>query len=143
MRRLAVALAGLALAACSPGEAPVAPEAAVTAEMPAAVQPEAPPSTNIIPPQSADAPPPNTFTDMSPTDSTPACRRGLIEKGLNAAELEIMLGPMAGVCPNTGIDEKRIRDILANIWTQAGCRAHSPAEVAKTLESGACGGDAG
>lgn len=112
-------------------------------EAPAAAQPEAPPSTNVIPPQSTDAPPPNTFTDMSPTDSMPACRRGLIEKGLNEAELEIMLGPMAGVCPNNGVSEGRIREILNTIWTPAGCRQHGPIEVAKALDSGACGGDAG
>jgi hypothetical protein len=80
---------------------------------------------------------------MSPTDSMPACRRGLIEKGLNELELEIMLGPMAGVCPNNGVSEGRIREILNTIWTQAGCRQHGPIEVAKALDSGACGGDAG
>lgn len=142
MRRLATGIAALALTACSPDEAPYEP-AAVSSEAPAAEQPEAPPPTNVIPPQSADAPPPTTFADMSPTDSMPACRRGLIEKGLTEAELEIMLGPMAGVCPNNGVSEGRIREILNTIWTPAGCRQHGPIEVAKTLDSGACGGDAG
>ena len=80
---------------------------------------------------------------MSPTDSMPACRRGLIEKGLSEAELDIMLGPMAGVCPNNGVSEGRIREILNTIWTPAGCHQHGPIEVAKALDSGACGGDAG
>lgn len=139
--RLLASVAAVALAACSPGEAPDEP-VKVSSEAPA--QPEAPPTANVIPPQSADqTAPANAVADMSPTDSMPACRRGLIEKGLNEAELEIMLGPMAGVCPNTGVSEGRIREILNTIWTQAGCHQHSPIEVAKALDSGACGGDAG
>ena len=141
--RLLLGVAAIALAACSPGEAPDEP-VRVSSEAPAAALPEAQPSTNVIPPQSTDAAPaPTTFADMSPTDSMPACRRGLIEKGLNEAELEIMLGPMAGVCPNNGVSEGRIREILNTIWTPAGCHQHGPIEVAKALDSGACGGDAG
>jgi hypothetical protein len=141
MKPLAGVLVALTLVACSPGEAP--DEAAkVESTTPAAA--DAPPPTNVIPPQSSDAPAaPATFADMSPTDSMPACRRGLLEKGLNEAELEIMLGPMAGVCPNNGVSEGRIREILNTIWTQAGCHQHGPIDVAKALDSGACGGDAG
>jgi hypothetical protein len=80
---------------------------------------------------------------MSPTDSSLQCAAGLKARGLTDDELRIMLGPMAGVCPNVGIDETRIRRILSDIWTGAGCTQHTPAEVLKTLESGACGGDAG
>ena len=139
--RLLLGVAAVALAACSPGEKPDEP-VKVSSEAP--VEPETSQATNVIPPQSADQPAPQpVFTDMSPTDSMPACRRGLIEKGLSEAELEIMLGPMAGVCPNNGVSEGRIREILDTIWTPAGCHQHGPIEVAKALDSGACGGDAG
>ena len=140
--RLLLGIAAVALAACSPGEAPDEP-VKVSSEAPAA-EPSSAPSTNVIPPQSADQPAPlPALVDMSPTDSMPACRRGLIEKGLSEAELDIMLGPMAGVCPNNGVSEGRIREILNTIWTPAGCHQHGPIEVAKALDSGACGGDAG
>jgi hypothetical protein len=81
--------------------------------------------------------------DMSPTDSMPQCRTGLKAAGLTEAELDIMLGPMAGVCPKDGVSEGRIREILITIWTQAGCHQHGPIEVAHALDAGACGGDAG
>jgi hypothetical protein len=148
LRRL-LGSAAVALAACSPGEAPDEP-VKVSSEAPAVVAPEAfaptPAPAGVIPPQSTDAPaqqPLPVLADMSPTDSMPACRSGLIAKGLNEAELEIMLGPMAGVCPSMGVSEGRIREILNTIWTQAGCHQHGPIEVAKALDSGACGGDAG
>ena len=147
--RLLLGVAAVALAACSRGEAPDEP-VTVSSEAPAVATRDGPASTpaptNVIPPQSADAPtqqPLPVLADMSPTDSMPACRRGLIGKGLNEAELDIMLGPMAGVCPNTSVSEGRIREILNTIWTPAGCHQHSPIEVAKALDSGACGGDAG
>jgi hypothetical protein len=142
--RLLLSAAAIALAACSPGQTADEP-VKVSSEAPAAGQVPDSPQANVIPPQSslpAQQPLP-VLTDMSPTDSMPACRRGLIGKGLNEAELEIMLGPMAGVCPNNGVSEGRIREILTTIWTQAGCHQHSPIEVAKALDSGACGGDAG
>jgi hypothetical protein len=140
--RLLTGIAAVAVAACSPGEAPDEP-VKVSSEAPAA-ETEVPQPANVIPPQSPDQPAPlPVLADMSPTDSMPACRRGLIEKGLNEAELEIMLGPMAGVCPNMGVSEGRIREILNTIWTPAGCRQHGPIEVARALDSGACGGDAG
>lgn len=139
--RLLPGVAAVALAACSPGGAPEEP-VKVSSEAPA--ESEAPPPTHVLPPQSSEAPQaPAAIADMSPTDSMPACRRGLIEKGLNEAELEIMLGPMAGVCPNNGVSEGRIREILNTIWTPAGCHQHGPIEVAKALDNGACGGDAG
>ena len=148
---LGVAAAGLLLTACSPEEA--SEEAVkVTSEAPAGNSSQDPGLAtdqrpgNVVPPQSAEQPaqqPLPVLADMSPTDSMPACRRGLIDKGLNEAELEIMLGPMAGVCPNNGVSEGRIREILDTIWTRAGCRQHGPIEVARALDSGACGGDAG
>lgn len=139
--RLLLAVAATALAACSPREAPDEP---VKVSSEAQAESEAQPPANVIPPQSTVTPQATTtFADMSPTDSMPACRRGLIEKGLNEAELDIMLGPMAGVCPNNGVSEGRIREILNTIWTPAGCHQHGPIEVAKALDSGACGGDAG
>jgi hypothetical protein len=141
LRRL-LGSAAVALAACSPGEAPDEP-VKVSSEAPAEERP-AGSTTNVIPPQSTDQPAPlPALVDMSPTDSMPACRSGLIAKGLNEAELEIMLGPMAGVCPSMGVSEGRIREILNTIWTQAGCHQHGPIEVARALDSGACGGDAG
>lgn len=141
--------AGLLLAACSPGEAPSEaskPEAGAPAAIVQVTSEATPPAgepTHVIPPQSAAAPPPAATADMSLTDSMPACEKGLRAKGLNEAELHIMLGPMAGVCPNNGVSEGRIREILTTIWTQAGCSQHGPIEVAKALDSGACGGDAG
>jgi hypothetical protein len=140
--RLLLMVAAIALAACAPGEAPDEP-VNVSSEAPAPEQPASPQSNVIVPQTPAPQTPLPAFVDMSPTDSMPACRRGLIEKGLDEIELAIMLGPMAGVCPNNGVSEGRIREILTTIWTQAGCHQHVPIEVAKALDSGACGGDAG
>jgi hypothetical protein len=143
--RIAILAAGLVLAACSPGEtASEAPKPAGTST--AAIQPEATPPasqpTHVIPLQSTVAPPPLATADMSLTDSMPSCEKGLRAKDLNEAVLHLMLGPMAGVCPNNGVSGGRIREILTTIWTQAGCHQHGPIEVAKALDSGACGGDA-
>ncbi len=140
IRTILSGLGLLAAVACSQGEAPRPAGETGTPEQaaPAAGEP-----THIVPPQSSAAPAPIVTTDMSPTDSSPQCAAGLKAKGLTEDELRIMLGPMAGVCPNVGIDEARIRQILSTVWTGAGCTQHTPAEVLKTLESGACGGDAG
>jgi hypothetical protein len=45
--------------------------------------------------------------------------------------------------PNVGVEEPRIREILAKDWEAAGCKVHTPKAMLKALESGACGGDAG
>ena len=148
LMRIAILATALLLVACSPGEtaseAPKAAETSITATQP--TQKATPPvsePTHVIPPQSTAAPPSLATADMSLTDSMPACEKGLKAKGLTEPELHIMLGPMAGVCPNNGVSEGRIREILTTIWTQAGCHQHGPIEVAKALDSGACGGDAG
>jgi hypothetical protein len=134
------------LVACSPDDATndlatKQDTAAFASAAPEQLAPEQ--RTNIIPPQSDQPPPAYVATDMTPTDSTPQCRAGLRAKGATEAELNIVLGPMAGVCPNTGVDEGRIREILMRDWIAAGCRQHTPIEVARALDSGACGGDAG
>jgi len=144
--RIGILATGLVLAACSPGETASEPAAGAPVATVQAAPEATPPAgepTHVIPPQSTAAPPPLATADMSPTDSMPACEKGLRAKGLTEAELHIMLGPMAGVCPNNGVSEDRIREILTMIWTQAGCHQHGPIEVAKALDSGACGGDAG
>lgn len=151
MRMIVAGVSLLLLAAC-PGGKPndvaqdeAARKAALIKEQSeylAAPAPAEAPRANVIPLQGGQ-PPAYVQTDMSPTDSMPACRAGLKAKGLNDAELDIMLGPMAGVCPNNGVSEGRIREILTTVWTQAGCHQHGPVEVARALDSGACGGDAG
>lgn len=76
------------------------------------------------------------------TPETPACQAGLKAKGLTASELWVMLHPPAGVCPNVGVTEARIREIVG-FWEAAGCKVHTPKDMLHALESGACGGDAG
>lgn len=145
MRVIVVGVSLLLLAAC-PGARPndaAQVEAPIKEQSEFLAAPAEEQRANVIPPQSDQPLPAYVQTDMSPTDSMPACRAGLKAKGLNDAELDIMLGPMAGVCPNNGVTEGRIREILTTIWTQAGCHQHGPVEVAKALDSGACGGDAG
>lgn len=132
--RIALFAAAVLLAACAKEDDPAV--ATTAPAQVAAAEPAAPATPPALQAQITGA-------DMSPTDATPGCRIGLQTRGLNDAELDIILGPMAGVCPNTGVGEVRIREILDRHWTASGCLQHTPAEVLKTLESGACGGDAG
>ncbi len=79
----------------------------------------------------------------SDTPETPTCMLGLKVRGLTDNEMLVMLRPAAGICPKVGVDEARIREILAKDWEAAGCKAHTQVEMLHALESGACGGDAG
>ncbi len=67
---------------------------------------------------------------------------GLKPRGLEERAV-VMLHTPDGICPNVGVEEPRIREILAKDWEAAGCRVHTPKEMLKALESGACGGDGG
>lgn len=72
-----------------------------------------------------------------------ACGTGLKARGLTDSELWVMLHTPAYACPNVGVDEARIRAIIANDWEQAGCTTSTKAEMLSALETGKCGGDAG
>jgi hypothetical protein len=72
-----------------------------------------------------------------------ACGSGLKARGLSDSELWVMLHTPAYACPNVGVDEARIRAIIANDWEQAGCTTSTKAEMLSALETGKCGGDAG
>ncbi len=72
-----------------------------------------------------------------------ACGSGLKARGLSDSELWVMLHTPAYACPNVGVDEARIRAIIANDWDQAGCTTSTKAEMLSALEAGKCGGDAG
>jgi hypothetical protein len=72
-----------------------------------------------------------------------ACGTGLKARGLTDSELWVMLHTPAYACPNVGVDEARIRAIIANDWEQAGCTTSTKAEMLRALETGKCGGDAG
>ncbi len=72
-----------------------------------------------------------------------ACGTNLKARGLTDSELWVMLHTPAYACPNVGVDEARIRAIIANDWDQAGCTTSTKAEMLSALETGKCGGDAG
>jgi hypothetical protein len=55
----------------------------------------------------------------------------------------LMMHTPEGVRPNNGVDEARIREIIARDWDAAGCRQYTKEQMLHALESGACGGDAG
>lgn len=82
------------------------------------------------------------FVLPSPLPESDACLAGLKERGLKPNELWLMMHDAAGVCPNVGVDEARIRQIIG-FWKEAGCTARSPEAMQHALDSGACGGDAG
>ena len=132
MRAVCLAIAALMLAACGPtdGSKPE-PQSA-----PAAASPE-----------SAQAAPANPGVFIPPAAVDPAiataCTNGLKARGLKENELWLMAHTPDGICPNNGVTEARIREILDKDWDAAGCRQYSKAEMLKTLNSGACGGDAG
>jgi len=72
-----------------------------------------------------------------------ACGTRLKARGLTDSELWVMLHTPAYACPNVGVDEARIRAIIANDWEQAGCTTSTKTEMLSALETGKCGGDAG
>lgn len=76
-------------------------------------------------------------------DLAAACASGLAARGLTDNELSLVLKAPEGVCPNAGVDERRIREIIARDWDAAGCTQFTREEMLRALDSGACGGDAG
>lgn len=72
-----------------------------------------------------------------------ACATGLIQRGLKDTEVWLVLHEPAGVCPNAGVDEPRIREIIAKDWDAAGCKQFTKEQMLHALDTGACGGDAG
>lgn len=88
----------------------------------------------------ADAPPLPPGVDINVAT---ACAAGLVARGVDESELWIVLGAPDGVCPNNGVSEKRLRDIIAKDWGPARCTQFTQTQMLTALESGACGGDAG
>lgn len=71
------------------------------------------------------------------------CVTGLVARGLSEKEVWLVAREPDGVCPNLGIDEPRIREIIAKDWDAAGCKQFTKEQMLHALDSGACGGDAG
>ena len=132
MRTLSLSLAALALSACGPKEQTDCCAKLQTPKAASPAPPIASPDTGgFVPPPAAD-----------PALAT-ACTNGLKARGLASNELMLMAHTPDGICPNNGVTEARIREILDKDWEAAGCRQYSKAEMLKALDTGACGGDAG
>ncbi len=71
------------------------------------------------------------------------CVAGLVSRGLSENEIWLVAREPEGVCPNLGIAEPRIREIIAKDWDAAGCTQFTKEQMLHALDSGACGGDAG
>jgi len=89
-----------------------------------------------------------TMDDYRPPDGVDvqvaaACAAGLTARGLQQNELWLVMREPAGVCPNVGVEEPRIREIIAREWEAAGCKQFTKEQMLHALDSGACGGDAG
>lgn len=136
MRNSGLAIAALLMAACGGAE-----EADKPVESGAASAPASAPSAEPPAPQAAAVDETLGIPDDNP--ETAQCVAGLKARGLKENELWVMLHTPDGICPNVGVEEPRIREILAKDWEAAGCKVHTPKEMLKALESGACGGDAG
>jgi hypothetical protein len=140
--RAGLLIAMLALAACSPPDAGRPEAAASTAAAPAGVTPpgisQADAQAAFGAGASVDG---GEFALVNP-DETAACQAGLRSRGLRANEMWVMMHTPDGICPNAGVDEARIREIVG-FWAASGCSRRTPAEMLHALESGACGGDAG
>jgi len=137
MRALVAGLAVLMLAACGPKEET---DCCAKAEAPKTAQAEP-----AAPVPSATAADPGGFVPPPAADPAlaSACTNGLKARGLASNELMLMAHTPDGICPNNGVTEARIREILDKDWEAAGCRQYSKAEMLKALTTGACGGDAG
>ncbi len=72
-----------------------------------------------------------------------ACSAGLVTRGLEEEELFVIMREPVGVCPNMGVTEARIREIIAKDWDAAGCTQYTKEQMLHALNTGACGGDAG
>jgi len=71
------------------------------------------------------------------------CGAKLADRGLSENELWLMMHDPAGICPNVGVSEARIREIIASDWDAAQCTHATKEQMLKALDTGACGGDAG
>lgn len=87
-----------------------------------------------------DAPPLPPGVDINVAT---ACAAGLVTRGITEPELWLVMGSPDGVCPNNGVTEKRLRDIIAKDWDAASCTQFSKEQMLHALDTGACGGDAG
>lgn len=78
------------------------------------------------------------------TQAWATCGANLTSRGLTSNELWVVMhDPVAGICPNLGVSEARIRDIIAKDWVAASCTHATRDAMLKALDTGACGGDAG
>lgn len=86
-----------------------------------------------------------TLTPPTGVDATAwaACGTNLTARGLKENELWVMMHDTSGICPNAGVSEARIREIIANDWDAASCTHATKEQMLKALDTGACGGDAG
>jgi hypothetical protein len=129
--RVIMAGASLALLAACGGEPPT--------DCCAKTRPEAQTQTG--------APKPETADYISPPGVDPqvaaACSSGLVTRGLEENELWLITHEPDGVCPNMGVTEARIREIIAKDWDAAGCTQYTREQMLNALNSGHCGGDAG
>ena len=87
----------------------------------------------------ADAPPLPPGVDLQVAAT---CTAGLAARGLSDAELWLVLGAPETVCPKGGINERRLRDIIAKDWAPASCTQFTAEEMLKAMNTGACGGGA-
>jgi hypothetical protein len=71
------------------------------------------------------------------------CATGLVGRGITEAEFNIVMREPAAICPNTGVSEDRLREIITRDWPAAGCTQLTQEQMLAALNSGACGGDAG
>lgn len=93
-------------------------------------------------PQAA-GPAPDTAPPAVDLKVASACSAGLVSRGLQEEELFVIMHEPDGVCPNMGVSEARIREIIASDWDAAGCTQYTKEQMLHALNSGACGGDAG
>lgn len=150
MKRSVVSVVALAAlpGACSQ-ETPAASRSAAPGTAAATVEAQAGSFRNALatgsePGQTPERGQPQRYVSPEPPDPDllRACEAGLKAKGLEAKELQIMLGIAEGICPNLGVTEQRIREI-AEIWEEAGCRQYSKEQVLRALNSGECGAPPG
>jgi len=88
----------------------------------------------------ADAPPLPPGVDLQVATT---CAAGLAARGLAEAELWLVLGAPDAVCPKNGINERRIREIVAKDWAPANCTQFTAEQMLAAMNAGACDGDAG
>ncbi|MEQ1784964.1 MAG: hypothetical protein ABMA14_26765, partial [Hyphomonadaceae bacterium] len=88
----------------------------------------------------ADAPP---LPDGVDQQVAATCAAGLVARGVSEPELWIVIGDPAGVCPNNGVTEQRLRKIIADDWAPASCTQFTKEQMLHALDTGACGGNAG